>query len=379
MSPRGATRATIAAIGAAFAAGGPDGPRVAGRPLRPRPPPLGVHARRARRCAGGRAAAGRARRRGADRRDEPRRSRARPPRASIRTWAPWTSRRSSTSTRPPGAPRVRGARARRPHRRGAARAGVPLRRAVRRRARRRAGPAPSSAAAALPASPRGWQRARAASSRTSDRRGCTRAPAPRSSPPGPRSSRSTCSSRPPRPLEDARAIAALIRDGGRDGLPGVRAIGVALGGGVAQVSMNVERPFEVPLAAVVDAVRAHADVASAELVGLAPRRRVRGLPAGCADAGLRSRSPPDRERTRLLSHGADQAQTPDQAPRQRRRRRRVARAHRAQAHGRARRAATRERARAREGAQARQTRPARPRGAARSSRRCSPPSCSCWS
>jgi glutamate formiminotransferase / 5-formyltetrahydrofolate cyclo-ligase len=83
---------------------------------------------------------------------------------------------------------------------------------------------------------------------------------------------------PPATVEDARAIAELIREGGRDGLPGVRALGLALGGGVAQVSMNVERPFELPLAAILAAVRAHAEVASAELVGLAPAAAFEGFP-----------------------------------------------------------------------------------------------------
>ncbi len=36
-----------------------------------------------------------------------------------------------------------------------------------------------------------------------------------------------------------------IREGGERGLPGVRAIGIELAGGVAQVSMNVERPLEI--------------------------------------------------------------------------------------------------------------------------------------
>ncbi|HMD51796.1 MAG TPA: hypothetical protein VKG62_03715 [Solirubrobacteraceae bacterium] len=79
-------------------------------------------------------------------------------------------------------------------------------------------------------------------------------------------------------LEDARAIAALIREGGDEGLPGVRAIGLALTGGVAQVSMNVERPEEVPLAVVTEAVRRHAEVQSAELVGLAPAAALEGFP-----------------------------------------------------------------------------------------------------
>jgi glutamate formiminotransferase / 5-formyltetrahydrofolate cyclo-ligase len=83
----------------------------------------------------------------------------------------------------------------------------------------------------------------------------------------------------PATLEDAREIAALVRESGREGLDGVRAIGVLLTGEVAQVSMNVERPFEIPLAAVVRAVGAHAEVASAELVGLAPAVALEGFPS----------------------------------------------------------------------------------------------------
>lgn len=83
---------------------------------------------------------------------------------------------------------------------------------------------------------------------------------------------------PPASVEDARRIAALIREHGTSGLPGVRAIGIQLGGGVAQVSMNVERPFDVSLAMVVDAVRVHAQVAGAELVGLAPGVAFDGFP-----------------------------------------------------------------------------------------------------
>jgi glutamate formiminotransferase/glutamate formiminotransferase/formiminotetrahydrofolate cyclodeaminase len=77
---------------------------------------------------------------------------------------------------------------------------------------------------------------------------------------------------------DARRIASLIREGGPEGLPGLRAIGVALSEDRAQVSMNVERPLEVPLAIVIEAVRRHARVASAELVGLAPLAALEGLP-----------------------------------------------------------------------------------------------------
>jgi glutamate formiminotransferase / 5-formyltetrahydrofolate cyclo-ligase len=105
----------------------------------------------------------------------------------------------------------------------------------------------------------------------------------------------------PATAKDARRIAALIREGGAEGLPGVRAIGVALsahklglvseqrshnprvggmdGDHVAQISMNLERPSELPLRVVVEAVRRHAQVASGELVGLAPRAALEGFPA----------------------------------------------------------------------------------------------------
>jgi glutamate formiminotransferase len=85
---------------------------------------------------------------------------------------------------------------------------------------------------------------------------------------------------PPATLKDAKRIASLIREGGANGLCGVRAIGVALSsrGAVAQLSMNIERPLELPLRTVVEAVRRHADVARAELVGLAPRAAFEGFP-----------------------------------------------------------------------------------------------------
>jgi glutamate formiminotransferase len=83
---------------------------------------------------------------------------------------------------------------------------------------------------------------------------------------------------PPASVEDAGRIAALIREHGSEGLPGVRAIGIALAGGIAQVSINVERPFEVSLAMVLEAVRAYTRIASAELVGLAPAAALEGFP-----------------------------------------------------------------------------------------------------
>ncbi len=86
---------------------------------------------------------------------------------------------------------------------------------------------------------------------------------------------------PPANLATARSIAARIREGGAEGLPGVRALGLPLDarGGVAQVSMNVEDPIEVPLARVVAAVAAHAEIAAAEIVGLVPRAALIGFPA----------------------------------------------------------------------------------------------------
>jgi glutamate formiminotransferase len=84
----------------------------------------------------------------------------------------------------------------------------------------------------------------------------------------------------PATLDDARAIAARIREGGSEGLPGVRAIGLWLAHvGCAQVSTNVEDPARTSLAAVVAAVARHAAPAGAELVGLAPRAALDGFPA----------------------------------------------------------------------------------------------------
>jgi glutamate formiminotransferase len=86
----------------------------------------------------------------------------------------------------------------------------------------------------------------------------------------------------PATLADARKIAAAIREGGLEGLPGVRALGLELPAraGVAQVSTNVEDHLAVPLAALVEAVARHADVAGCELVGLAPAQAFAGFPSG---------------------------------------------------------------------------------------------------
>ncbi len=84
----------------------------------------------------------------------------------------------------------------------------------------------------------------------------------------------------PATLAHARQIAAAIREGGGEGLAGVRAIGLWLDQtGVAQVSTNVEDHRATSLAEVVAAVARHAEPAAAELVGLAPREAFDGFPA----------------------------------------------------------------------------------------------------
>ena len=89
-------------------------------------------------------------------------------------------------------------------------------------------------------------------------------------------------------LEDARAIAASIREGGAEGLTGVRAIGLWLDhAGVAQVSTNVEDHRATPLAEVVAAVRRRVPVGDAELVGLAPRAAFDAFPEDVAVRGMR--------------------------------------------------------------------------------------------
>jgi glutamate formiminotransferase len=88
---------------------------------------------------------------------------------------------------------------------------------------------------------------------------------------------------PPATLLHAREIASRIREGGPEGLPGLRAIGLWLEArGVAQVSTNVEDHHAVTLAQVVEAVGRHADISETELVGLAPEAAFAGFPDGVA-------------------------------------------------------------------------------------------------
>jgi glutamate formiminotransferase/glutamate formiminotransferase/formiminotetrahydrofolate cyclodeaminase len=114
---------------------------------------------------------------------------------------------------------------------------------------------------------------------------------------------------PPAAIHDARAIAAAIREGGREGLPGVRAIGVLLGDGRAQVSLNIEQPLQLALADVTRAVVSHARVESAELVGLAPVAALDGFPADVPLIGF------DPER-HLIENALGSYRGPDEAPTQ---------------------------------------------------------------
>ncbi len=83
---------------------------------------------------------------------------------------------------------------------------------------------------------------------------------------------------PPATLAQARDIAAAIREGGPEGLPGVRALGLRLEStGTTQVSTNIEDHTLTTAAQVVAAVARHAAVAGAELVGLAPAAALAGL------------------------------------------------------------------------------------------------------
>lgn len=88
-------------------------------------------------------------------------------------------------------------------------------------------------------------------------------------------------------IDDARAIAAAVREGGEGGgLPSVRALGLMCARtGLAQVSMNVEDYRRTPLLAVVERVRREAAArglvaGESELVGLVPRDALAGASPG---------------------------------------------------------------------------------------------------
>lgn len=83
----------------------------------------------------------------------------------------------------------------------------------------------------------------------------------------------------PASLQQAREIAERIREGGNDGLRGVRAIGLSLERqGVMQVSTNIEDFRRAGPADVVAAIRRHHAVQAEELVALAPAEAFADFP-----------------------------------------------------------------------------------------------------
>jgi glutamate formiminotransferase len=94
---------------------------------------------------------------------------------------------------------------------------------------------------------------------------------------------------PPATLAQAREVARLIRAGGPEGLPSVRALGLWLERrGIAQVSTNIEDHRSTSPRQVLEAVARHAPVAAIELVGLAPRAALEDLPGEVPARGLRA-------------------------------------------------------------------------------------------
>lgn len=109
-------------------------------------------------------------------------------------------------------------------------------------------------------------------------------------------------------VEVARAVAAGLRESG-GGLAGVRAIGLLLGSGRAQVSTNVHDPIAVPVGTVVEGVRElaaplGARPLEAELVGLIPAAALAGYPA---DVPMRGFDPDRHVIERRLEAAADGA------------------------------------------------------------------------
>ncbi len=107
-------------------------------------------------------------------------------------------------------------------------------------------------------------------------------------------------------IEIARVVAAELREAG-GGLPGVRALGLLLGSGRAQISTNVHDPLAVPLATVIErvrelAARLGARPLEAELVGLIPAAALAGYPD---DVPMRGFDPTLHVIERRLAAAAD--------------------------------------------------------------------------
>lgn len=107
-------------------------------------------------------------------------------------------------------------------------------------------------------------------------------------------------------VELARAVAAGLREAG-GGLPGVRALGLPLSDGRAQVSTNVHDPLAVSLGELVERVRElaaplGARPLEAELVGLVPAAALAGYPA---DVPIRGFDPARQTIERRLGIAAE--------------------------------------------------------------------------
>lgn len=90
----------------------------------------------------------------------------------------------------------------------------------------------------------------------------------------------------PATLADAQRIAAAIREGGAEGLVGVRAVGLELTSqGVIQVSTNIEDWQTTSPAQVVEAVTREAEIGEVELVGMAPAEAFADFPAELLESG----------------------------------------------------------------------------------------------
>ena len=157
--------------------------------------------------------------------------------------------------------------------------------------------------------------------------------------PGRRSSRSTSTWRPRRGGGEGGSPTSCARSGG--GMPGVRAIGLYLDRPRAGPGLH-ERPrlpCATPLPRVVEAVRSAAEVAEAELVGLAPRAAFEGFPEDVPPARVLARAPSDREGAgqrcgNVAVRGPDEEEAASQAPRHARRDDRAGGPHGAPAHAR---------------------------------------------
>jgi glutamate formiminotransferase / 5-formyltetrahydrofolate cyclo-ligase len=105
----------------------------------------------------------------------------------------------------------------------------------------------------------------------------------------------------------AKEIAARIRQGGAEGLPSVRAIGLWLAHReLAQVSVNVDDHRQTTLAEIISAIARHATPVRAELVGLAPRAAFEGFPEDLPVANRRYLEDATKVAVR---DGSDEAQT----------------------------------------------------------------------